>query len=80
MEYITMTVEVRGRKFDIEVFAKISSGGSNSYGSDEPAWFSVDIDDIFNPKRKKSVSNGLYDLILKHYEDHITEKFQYAYL
>lgn len=80
MEYITMTVEVRGREFDIEVYAKISSGGSSSWGSDEPPWFSVDFQDIYNPRRKKSVSNLLYDKIVTLYEDKIVDQFQQAYL
>lgn len=80
MEYITMTVEVRGREFDIEVYAKISSGGSSSWGSDEPPWFDVDFQDIYNRRRKKSVSNRLYDKIVELYEDDIIEKFQYAYM
>lgn len=80
MEYITMTVEVRGREFDIEVYAKLSSGGSSSWGSDEPPWFDVDFQDIYNRRRKKSVSNRLYDKIVELYEDDIIEKFQYAYM
>ena len=80
MEYITMTVEVRGCQFDIEVYAKLSAGGSSSWGSDEPPWFEVDFQDIYNRRRKKSVSNRLYDKIVELYEDDIIEKFQYAYM
>ena len=80
MEYITMTVEVRGREVDIEVYANISSGGSNSYGSDEPLWFSVDLNDIYGRKRRKPVSNRLYDAIVGLYEDTIVDQFQHAYL
>ena len=80
MEYITMTVEVRGREFEIEVYAKLSAGGSSSWGSDEPPWFDVDFQDIYNRRRKKSVSNRLYDKIVELYEDDIIEKFQYAYM
>lgn len=80
MEYITMTVEVRGREIDIEVYAKISSGGSNSYGSDEPLWFSVDLNDIYGRKRTKPVSNRLYEKIIELYEDNIVDQFQQAYM
>ena len=80
MEYITMTVEVRGREVDIEVYAKISSGGSNSYGSDEPLWFSVHLSDICGRKRSKPVSSRLYETIIKLYEDKIVDQFQHAYL
>jgi hypothetical protein len=80
MEYITMIVEVRGREFDIEVYAKLSSGGSYSWGSDEPPWFGVDFQDIYNRRRKKLVSDRLYNKIVELYEDHIVEQFQQAYM
>lgn len=80
MEYITMTVEVRGREFDIEVYAYIRSGGSSSFGSDEPPWFSVDLNDIYGRHKHKPVSNRLYDEIIKLYEDNIISRFEDAYL
>jgi hypothetical protein len=80
MEYITMTVEVRGREFDIEVYANLSSGGSCSWGSDEPPWFAVDFQDIYNRHRKKPVSYRLYNAIVELYEDSIVEKFEHAYM
>jgi hypothetical protein len=80
MEYITMTVEVRGREIDIEVYAKISSGGSNSWGSDEPLWFSVDLNDIYGRHKHKPVSNRLYDAIVGLYEYNIIGRFEDAYL
>lgn len=80
MEHIFMTVEVRGYEFDIVVYATIESGGSNSWGSDEPKWFSVDIQDIRGYGRKKSVSNKLYDTIIDIYEDAIVEQFEQEYL
>lgn len=80
MEYITMTVEVRGREFEIEVYAKLSAGGSSSWGSDEPPWFYVDFQDIYNRRRKKPVSNRLYDAIVVLYEENIVDNFQQAYM
>ena len=76
MEYITMTVEVRGREFDIEVYAKVYSGGSSNWGSDEPPWIDVDIQDIYNSRRKKPVSDRLYAKIIELYEDLIVSKFE----
>ena len=55
MECISMTVQVRNCEFDVDVYAKVSSGGSASWGSDEPPWFDVDIFDIYNPVRNRSV-------------------------
>lgn len=80
MDYITMTVEVRGREFEIEVYAKLSAGGSSSWGSDEPLWFDVDFQDIYNRRRKKPVSNRLYDAIVVLYEENIVDNFQQAYM
>lgn len=76
MEYITMTVEVRGREFDIEVYAKLETGGSSNWGSDEPPWIDVDIQSIYNSRRKKSVSDRLYAEIIELYEDLIISKFE----
>jgi hypothetical protein len=76
MEYITMTVEVRGREFEIEVYAHIETGGSSNWGSDEPPWIDVDIQDIYSSRRKKHVSDRLYAEIIELYEDLIVSKFE----
>ena len=34
----TLTLEHRGCEFDIRIDSDYAKGGSNSHGSDEPAW------------------------------------------
>jgi hypothetical protein len=80
MQSLTLTVEIRGYTIDLEVYANLSSGGSSSWGSDEPPWFDVDITDIRNHRRNKSISTRLWDEIMKHYEDYLVEQFEYAYM
>ena len=65
-------VQVRGFLFEIEVFLEQTSGGSNSYGSDEPYWVDVEILDIYNCRRGKAVSAKLHDEIIRLYEDTLT--------
>ena len=77
MDWTNLTVEIRGREFDIVVYGFLSSGGSNSYGSDEPAWTQVEITEIRGLNKNKPVSNRLWDEIMKAYEDTIVEKFSF---
>jgi hypothetical protein len=77
MDWTNLTVEIRGREFDIVVYGFLSSGGSNSYGSDEPAWTQVEITEIRGLNKNKPVSNRLWDEIMKVYEDTIVEKFSF---
>ena len=77
MDWTNLTVEIRGREFDIVAYGFLSSGGSNSYGSDEPAWTQVEITEIRGLNKNKPVSNRLWDEIMKAYEDTIVEKFSF---
>lgn len=77
MEKITVTIEIKGYEFEIDVYADISCGGSSSYGSDEPEWIDVDFKSIYNSKRK--VSDRLYNKIVEEYGDYIEEKFIETY-
>jgi hypothetical protein len=77
MDWTNLTVEIRGHEFDIVVYGFLSSGGSNSYGSDEPAWTQVEITEIRGLNKNKPVSNRLWDEIMKVYEDTIVEKFSF---
>jgi len=71
----SMEVEIRGFLFDIDVYVIVTAGGSNSYGSDEPAWFDLEIEDIRGSRRNKTVSPALFDKIVKHYESNIVDKY-----
>jgi hypothetical protein len=77
MEKITVTIEIKGYEFEIDVYADITYGGSPSYGSDEPEWIDVDFKSIYNSKRK--VSDRLYNKIVEEYGDYIEEKFIETY-
>ena len=79
MDWTNLTVEIRGREIDIVVYGQLTSGGSNSYGSDEPAWCSIEITDIRGLNKNKPVSSRLWDEIMKLYEDSINDKFFYDY-
>jgi len=65
--------DFRGRCFEVQVEAKITTGGSNSYGSDEPPWVDCDIHTIWNPKRNKDVSKRLFKALINEYIDWFEE-------
>lgn len=44
MAWITRELELRGREFTFHVEGEVTGGGSNGYGSDEPAW--SDVEDL----------------------------------
>lgn len=37
---------------ELEIYGSVETGGSNSYGSDEPAWTEVTVDSITLPNGK----------------------------
>lgn len=69
MSYTELTVYPKGIECTVLVEGHIATGGSNSYGSDEPEWCEVEdltlsrVDGSALPARTKA-------LILKEYEDH----------
>tara|TARA_R110000868_G_scaffold12098_3_gene58591 strand:- start:371 stop:604 length:234 start_codon:yes stop_codon:yes gene_type:complete len=75
LERVVMEVEVRGCLFEIEAVVDVSEGGSDSYGSDEPYWLDVEVQDILNPRREKSISDRLREKIIGLYEENIVDKF-----
>jgi hypothetical protein len=75
MESLTLTVNLRGREFAVDVYADISSGGSSSWGSDEPPWFCAEVDSIRGVGRTKDVSNRLHNKIMEDYFDQIDDEF-----
>jgi hypothetical protein len=75
--HIEFVAEIKGVELVLDVYATVSSGGSTSWGSDEPPWFDADIDDIRWCGRK--ISNRLWGKLFDLYEDEINEKFQSKY-
>lgn len=80
MQSLSLTVEIRGYTIDLEVYANLSSGGSSSWGSDEPPWFDVDFTDMRNHRRNKSISYRLWNEVMKHHENYLVKQFEYAYM
>jgi hypothetical protein len=72
----SMEIEIRGFLFEIDVYVEVTEGGSNSYGSDEPAWFDLEIEDIRGSRCNKPVSPALFDKIVKHYENNIVDRYR----
>jgi hypothetical protein len=75
--HIEFVAEIKGVELVLDVYATVSSGGSTSWGSDEPPWFDADIDDIRWCGRK--ISNRLWNKLFDLYEDEIDEAFQSQY-
>ena len=75
--HIEFVAEIKGVELVLDIYALISSGGSPSWGSDEPPWFDADIDDIRWCGRK--ISNRLWNKLFDLYEDEINEAFQSKY-
>ena len=54
MANATLYFQTKAAEFEIEfeVHGWVETGGSNSYGSDEPAWAEVHIDELYGPTGK----------------------------
>ena len=67
-------IEHNGTEYEcaVTVEGNVSHGGSNSYGSDEPAWTEVDDVTVYN-SRGKRVSKRLLDKIDAKQWDHMTD-------
>lgn len=72
---ITIYIEHNGTEYECEVTVEgyVSHGGSNSYGSDEPAWTEVDDVDVYNARGKR-VSKRLLNKIDSRTWDYIHER------
>ena len=69
MTSIVTEVELRGRTFEVIVEGVVTSGGSNSYGSDEPEWTDVEDVEIYRGDNGKPVSVRLHNALLAEYDD-----------
>jgi len=58
---------------DLAVYGIISAGGSNGYGSDEPPWLDVEIDDVRRADGRK-ISKRLEHALLAEFGDVWAEK------
>ena len=70
-----VSMELHGRDVEITVHYDYATGGSNSYGSDEPAWVEVDFDesDLWHSKRTRQLMPTARKRIYKNLQDYIAE-------
>ena len=74
-----MIEQLKGtHEFEIEIIARVTHGGSNSPGSDEPKWGCCDILSIYNPRRNKEISQKLKDYLIMLYGDWFEEDILYG--
>lgn len=62
----TLTLEHRGCEFEIRIDYDYAKGGSNSHGSDEPAWeeATFDVGDFYS-EEKRTKGNKLSERLQK---------------
>lgn len=70
-----ISMELHGIEVEIFVHYDYATGGSNSYGSDEPAWVEVDFDesDLWHSKRTRQLMPIARKRIYKNLQDYIAE-------
>jgi hypothetical protein len=76
------TMAINVRHIDdayLTIEAIVTSGGSSSYGSDEPPWFNVEIVDIFRGNGKL-ISDRLFNHIAETHGDLIESRLSDTYL
>ena len=72
MAYTTITVYPKGIECEVQVEGYIARGGSNYYGSDEPAW--VEVEDMTITRTDGSkLPKRAAKLIEKEYGDYAAE-------
>ena len=79
MAYATITLYHKGYEFDVDIEADIVEGGSNSHGSDEPAWIEVGAVCYSNPNTGKPLSPRLTDWIDLNHREYVGDTLVQAY-
>lgn len=73
MAHTTITLYAKGCEFDLIAEGHVATGGSNSYGSDEPAW--VEVEDVtLYRENGKPISQRLEKHLLQEHGEYIGEK------
>ena len=72
MAHIYTEVEVKGITLNVVAEGHVSSGGSNYYGSDEPAWVEVEDLTVYAEDGRK-LSKRLEAKIIELYGDSLEE-------
>lgn len=71
MAHTTVTLCIREVEVEVDCEGEVTSGGSNSYGSDEPAWIEVSGVCYYNPRTGRRLSPRLSKLIDKEHGDYV---------
>lgn len=79
MAHATIALDHKGFTFDIDIEADVIEGGSNSHGSDEPAWIQVESACYTNPRTGKPVSARLTDWINSNHLEYVDDMLVEAY-
>ena len=79
MAYATITLYHKGCEFDVDIEADIVEGGSNRYGSDEPAWIEIWGVVYTHPARRTILSKRLIDWIESNHMDYVDTSLVEAY-
>ena len=73
MAHTSITLYHKGCEFDVDIEGDVTTGGSNSYGSDEPAWIEVSGAVYSHPARGTRLSKRLIDWIESNHMDYVDE-------
>lgn len=73
MAHTTVTLYFRDNEFDVDCEGEVTRGGSNSYGSDEPAWVEVSGVGYYHPRTGRPVSKRLSNWIDKEHGDYVAD-------
>lgn len=79
MAHTTVTLYHKGCEFAVDVEADVTEGGSNSYGSDEPAWIEVSGEVYTHPRTGKRLSQRLTKWIESNHGDYVGDKLVEAH-
>ncbi len=79
MAHTSITLYHKGCEFDVDIEGDVTTGGSNAYGSDEPAWIEVSGVVYTHPARGTRLSKRLIDWIESNHMDYVDESLVEAY-
>lgn len=79
LQSVTFELDIDGEDTSVTVWGELTSGGSTRWGSDEPPWFDVEIEDIRYDDNSK-VPDVVFNKIVDVYGEHISDTFERMYL
>lgn len=79
MAHTTITLYHKGCEFDVDIEGDVTTGGSNSYGSDDPAWIVISGVGYTHPRTGRPLSKRLIDWIESNHADDVDTLLFEAY-